>query len=205
LPQEAHGTPIIAIVVCHSGDLDQAQSDLAPIKAYGEPLADLIQVKDYVAQQTMLDATQPKGMHYYWKSEFVPGLSDGLFATYNEHFAGLKAPANQIVLFQVGGALNEHPEDDGAVGNRDAAFACVIQSMWAPDSGAGDSNREWVRSAWNALKEYSTGGNYINFQTADESDDRTAEAYRANYERLASIKARHDPTNLFRVNRNIRP
>jgi FAD/FMN-containing dehydrogenase len=205
LPQEAHGTPIIAIVVCHSGDLDQAQSDLAPIKAYGEPLADLIQVKDYVAQQTMLDATQPKGMHYYWKSEFVPGLSDGLFATYNEHFAGLKAPANQIVLFQVGGALNEHPENDGAVGNRDAAFACVIQSMWAPDSGAGDSNREWVRSAWNALKEYSTGGNYINFQTADESDDRTAEAYRANYERLASIKARHDPTNLFRVNRNIRP
>jgi FAD/FMN-containing dehydrogenase len=205
LPQEAHGTPIIAIVVCHSGDLDQAQSDLAPIKAYGEPLADLIQVKDYVAQQTMLDATQPKGMHYYWKSEFVPGLSDGLFATYNEHFAGLKAPANQIVLFQVGGAPNDHPEDDGAVGNRDAAFACVIQSMWAPDSGAGDSNREWVRSAWNALKEYSTGGNYINFQTADESDDRTAEAYRANYERLASIKARYDPTNLFRVNRNIRP
>jgi FAD/FMN-containing dehydrogenase len=205
LPQEAHGTPIIAIVVCHSGELDQAQSDLAPIKAYGRPLADLIQVKNYVAQQSMLDATQPSGMHYYWKSEFVPALSDELFATYNEPFVDLKAPANQIVLFQVDGALNEHPEDDGAVGNRDAAFACVIQSMWAPDSGAGDSNREWVRSAWNALKRYSTGGNYVNFQTADESDDRTVESYRGNYERLASIKARYDPTNLFRVNRNIRP
>jgi FAD/FMN-containing dehydrogenase len=77
--------------------------------------------------------------------------------------------------------------------------------MWAPDSGAGDSNREWVRSAWKALKRYSTGGNYVNFQTADESDARTVESYRQNYERLASIKARYDPTNLFRVNRNIRP
>ena len=132
-------------------------------------------------------------------------MSDELFATYNEQFVGLKAPANQVVLFQVDGATNEHPEDDGAVGNRDAAFACVIQSMWAPDSGAGDSNREWVRSAWKALKRYSTGGNYVNFQTADESDDRTAESYRKNYERLTSIKARYDPTNLFRVNRNIRP
>jgi FAD/FMN-containing dehydrogenase len=205
LPPEAHGTPIIALVVCHSGDLDQAQADLAPIKGFGSPLADLIQVKDYVAQQTMLDATQPKGMHYYWKSEFVPGLSDELFGTYNQQFIDLKAPANQIVLFQVGGALNDHPEDDGAVGNRDAAFACVIQSMWAPDSGAGDSNREWVRRAWKALKPFSTGGNYVNFQTADESADRTLESYRGNYERLASIKAQYDPANLFRVNRNIKP
>ena len=125
LPESAHGTPIIMMVVCHSGTLEQAQADLAPIKSHGEPLADLILVKDYVAQQTMLDATQPKGMHYYWKSEFVAGLSDELFETYNAQFVDLKAPANQIVLFQVAGALNEHPEDDGAMGNREAAFACV--------------------------------------------------------------------------------
>ena len=174
LPEAAHGTPIIAIVACHSGDLEQAQADLAPIKAHGEPLADLIQVKDYTAQQQMLDATQPKGMNYYWKSEFVPGLSDELFAAYNAQFEDLKAPANQMVLFQVGGALNEHPEDDGAIGNRDAAFACVIQAMWPPDSNAGDANLEWVRNAWRAIKPFSTGGNYINFQTSDETDDRTA-------------------------------
>ena len=204
LPTEAHGTPIIAIVVCHSGDLEQAQKDLAPIKGYGQPLADLIQVKDYTAQQSMLDATQPKGMNYYWKSEFVPGLSDELFVAYNAQFDGLKAPANQMVLFQVGGALNEHPEDDGAMGNRDAAFACVIQSMWAPDSPAGADNQEWVRNAWRAIKPYSTGGNYINFQTSDETDERTAESYRDNYQRLMTVKGKYDPTNLFRVNRNIR-
>ena len=110
-----------------------------------------------------------------------------------------------MVLFQVGGALNEHPEDDGAMGNRDAAFACVIQSMWPPDSAAGDANQEWVRNAWQAIKPFSTGGNYVNFQTSDETDERTVESYRENYRRLETIKAKYDPTNLFRVNRNIRP
>ncbi len=205
LPEAAHGTPIIMMMICHSGSLEQAEADLAPIKSHGQPLADLIQVKDYVAQQSMLDATQPKGLHYYWKSEFLSGLSDDLFETYNAQFADLKAPANQIVLFQIGGALSDHPEEDGAVGNRDAAFACVIQAMSRPDSGADDANRDWVRSAWQALKPYSTGGNYVNFQTEDEADERTVESYRDNYQRLATIKARYDPSNLFRVNRNIRP
>ena len=205
LPESAHGTPVIMVVVCHSGPLDQAQADLAPIKGHGEPLADLIVVKDYVAQQTLLDATQPKGMHYYWKSEFVPGLSDQLFAAYNAQFVGLTAPANQMVLFQIDGALNEHPEDDGAMGNREAGFACVIQAMWKPDSGADDANRDWVRNAWQAIKPYSTGGNYVNFQTEDEADERTVASYRDNYQRLETLKAKYDPSNIFRVNRNIRP
>ena len=204
LPQSAHGKPVIMIIVCHSGSLEQAQADLAPIKGHGEPLADLIIVKDYVAQQTLLDATQPKGNHYYWKSEFVPGLSDELFAAYNAQFVGLTAPANQMVLFQIAGELNDHPEDDGAMGNREAAFACVIQAMWRPDSGAGYANREWVRNAWEAVKPFSTGGNYVNFQTEDETHERTVESYRDNYGRLETVKAKYDPSNLFRVNRNIR-
>jgi FAD/FMN-containing dehydrogenase len=205
LPESAHGTPIIMIVACHSGTLEQAQADLAPIKSHAEPLADLIIVKPYVAQQSLLDATQPKGMNYYWKSEFIGGLSEDLFAAYNAQFVDLKAPANQMVLFQVDGALNEHAEDDGAMGNREAAFACVIQSMWPADSPAGDANRDWVRTAWQAIRPYSTGGNYVNFQTEDESDERTVESYRNNYERLETVKTRYDPSNLFRVNRNIRP
>jgi FAD/FMN-containing dehydrogenase len=205
LPQAAHGTPIIALVACHSGDLEQAKADLAPIRSHGQPLADLIQVKEYVAQQAMLDATQPKGMHYYWKSEFLPSLSEGLLDTYRAQFVGLTAPANQIVLFHLAGAVNDHPENDGAMGNREAAFACVIQAMWRGDDSSGEANRGWVRSAWEALKPYSTGGNYVNFQTEDEADERTVESYRNNYERLETIKATYDPSNLFRVNRNIRP
>ena len=204
VPQELHGTPIVIIVVCHSGTPQEAEADLAPLRALGDPIADLVMVKDYAVQQTLLDATQPKGNHYYWKSEFVAGLSDELIETYHAQFVNQKAPANQIVLFQVDGALNEHPEDDGAMGNRDAGFAFVVQSMWTPDSSAADANQEWVRNAWSALKRFSTGGNYVNFQTDDEPEERTAESYRDNLGRLREGKDRYDPTNLFRVNRNIR-
>ncbi len=202
LPESAHGTPVVMVVVCHSGSPEQAAEDLSALRAVGEPLADLVVEKEYAAQQTLLDATQPKGMNYYWKSEFVAGLSDGLLETYHAQFVDQKAPANQIVLFHLAGALNERPEDDGAVGNREAAFACVVQSMGAADV-APDENRAWVRSAWEALRPFSTGGNYINFQTDDEPDARTAESYRSNFDRLRAAKQRYDPTNLFRVNRNI--
>ncbi|MGH2428650.1 MAG: FAD-binding oxidoreductase [Candidatus Limnocylindria bacterium] len=204
VPPELQGTPIVIVVACHSGTSDEAETDLAPLRALGNPIADLIMVKDYAVQQTLLDATMPKGNHYYWKSEFLGALSDGLIETYHAQLVDLKAPANQIVLFQLSGALNEHPEDDGAMGNRDAAFACVIQSMWTPDSPAAEANKLWVRNAWSALKRFSTGGNYVNFQTDDEPEDRTAESYRGNLGRLREVKAKYDPTNLFRVNRNIR-
>jgi len=204
VPQELHGTPIVMVVACHSGTPEQAEADLAPLRALGDPAADLVAVKDYAVHQTLLDAAMPKGNHYYWKSEFVPALSDELLETYHAQFEDLEAPANQITLFHLAGALNEHPEDDGAVGNRDAGFACVAQAMWAPDSPAADANKEWVRNAWSALKRFSTGGNYVNFQTDDEPEERTAQSYRDNLGRLGEVKAKYDPANLFRVNRNIR-
>jgi len=204
LGEEHHGKPMIAFVVCHTGTPEQAEADLAEMRGHGEPWADLIQVKDYAAQQSMLDATQPKGMHYYWKSEFLPGLSDELLSDYRAQFQGLEAPASQIVLFHLDGALAGFQEDDGAVGNRDAAFACVVQSMW-PAGGPAEANTEWVRTAWQTLRRHSTGGNYVNFQTADEPEERTEESYRGNWARLAAIKAKYDPDNMFRVNRNITP
>jgi FAD/FMN-containing dehydrogenase len=205
LPADAHGTPIIGVVACHTGSPEQAERDLAPFRAIGGHWADTIAQKEYVAQQAMLDATQPQGMHYYWKSEWLAGLSDELFAAYNAPFDGLAAPANQAVLFHVAGALNEHAEDDGAVGNREAAFACVVQAMSPADPQVADANRAWVRRAWEGLRPFSTGGNYVNFQTADETEERTRGSYRSNFDRLAAVKARYDPSNLFRVNRNIAP
>ncbi|MEO8246928.1 MAG: FAD-binding oxidoreductase [Chloroflexota bacterium] len=203
LPDSAHGKPIVMVVACHSGTEEEATADLAELRSAGTPLADLIVRKEYVAQQALIDATQPPGMQYYWKSEFLPGLSDGLVEAYHAQFAGMQAPANQMVLFHVAGAVNDRADDDGAVANRDAAFACVIQSM-TPAGAATDANRAWVRSAWEAVRPFSTGGNYVNFQTDDEPDTRTAESYGVNYERLRAAKRRYDPDNVFRVNRNIR-
>jgi hypothetical protein len=197
---------MVGFVINHTGSPEAARSDLAEIRSYGSPWADIIQEKEYAAQQSMLDATQPKGMNYYWKSEFVTSVDGDLLATYRGQMKGLAAPANQIVLFHLAGAVNERPEDDGAVGNRDAGYACVIQAMNpVADAEASEQNRDWVRSAWQALKPFSTGGNYINFQTADEGADRATESYRENLERLREIKAIYDPNNVFRVNRNITP
>ncbi len=205
LSEDKHGLPMVAFVLNHTGDPESAERDVQAIKGYGSPWADLIQRKSYTDQQSMLDATMPDGMHYYWKSEFVPGLSDEMFAAYRAQFEGLGAPANQIAMMHLEGALNEHSEDDGAVGNRDAQYVAVIQSMYDGASGKAEENRRWVRNAWEALQPYATGGNYINFQTHDETADRISDSYRGNLDRLAEIKGKYDPTNLFRVNRNITP
>ena len=205
IPVEAHGSPMIGLLVCHSGPLARAEAELAPIRAHGRPLADAISVKDYVAQQSMLDATQPAGLHYYWKSEFLSKLDDSLLDTCTAQLAGNSSPSNQIVLFHLAGELNEHPSDDGAIGNRDARYACIIQAAWPDLDAAGEGYRAWVQRAWTAIRPHSTGGNYINFQTGDESSERTHQSYRDNYRRLQAVKAKYDPSNLFRANRNIQP
>ena len=205
LGEDKHGEPMIALVVNHTGTQTEAERDLAEIRDLGRPWADLIKRQPYTTQQSMLDATQPKGMHYYWKSEFTSGLSDEFLERYQAQFAGQTAPANQIVLFHLEGALNESDWDEGAVGNRDSEHAIVIQSMFSAHSPAANENIAWVRNAWQALRPFSTGGNYVNFQTGDETSDRVAESYRKNLDRLTRVKAEYDPENLFRVNRNILP
>jgi FAD/FMN-containing dehydrogenase len=205
LPVEAHGAPIIAMVVCHTGSLAQAESDLASIRSAGRPIADAIRPTEYAAHQSMFDATQPKGLHQYWKSEFLGTLDPTLLDTCRAQFDGNSSPSNQIVLFHIGGALNTRPEDDGAVGNRDAAYVCIIAASWPERDPAGGGYREWVRDAWQAIKPYSTGGNYVNFQTDDDYDERIRFSYRSNHKRLRIVKAVYDPDNLFHVNRNIVP
>lgn len=205
IPAFWHGKPVVAMLACHTGDLSRAAEDLAPIRAAGNPIADLIVQKPYVEQQSMTDPTQPRGMHNYWKSEFLPPLSDELLQTYREQAAGIALPMSQIVLFQLGGALADHDPGATSFGNRDAAYVFFAAGCWPPNMPDAERHRAWARSAWEAIRPYSTGGNYVNAQTADEDETRMKEAYRDNLDRLAKVKAVYDPDNLFRLNRNIRP
>ena len=205
IPEVWHGKPIVAIVACHTGDPRQAEEDLAPIKAFGNPVADLIMPKTYVEQQSMLDATQPKGAHYYWKTEFLPEVNDGFIAAFLANAEGIESPMSQMMMFHIAGAVNEHPEDDGAVGNRDATFVTAAAGAWPATDPKGEAYQHWVRSSWERIRPFSTGGNYINFQTTDDDVARIESSYRGNYERLRRVKAEYDPDNLFRVNRNLEP
>jgi Berberine and berberine like len=155
--------------------------------------------------QSYLDATEPKGNHYYWKTEYVDELSDDLLSTMRDLAEECPIPDAEIGILQLGGALNEHAEDDGAVGNRDARFAYAANGMWEPQELDADRFRQWIRDAWQRFRPFSTGSSYINFQTADEDEDRVRETYGANFDRLVEVKQRYDPDNLFRSNRNIRP
>ena len=203
LPPEWHGKPIVGIVTCHSGA--DAQADLAPLRAMGDPIVDLITEKPYVAQQSMLDATQPKGMHYYWKTEFVPGLPDDFLSTFRDRASKVTSPMSQSMMFHLSGQLNELGEDDGAVGNRDARYVTGFAGSWPPADPRAAEHTAWVRDSWEAIRPFSTGGNYVNFQLAEDGAERTAAAYRANYQRLQQVKSAYDPHNVFRVNRNISP
>ena len=205
IPESWHGKPVIGIVACHTGDLSQAEKDLTPIRAFGQPIADVIMKKRYVEQQSMLNGSQPKGMHYYWKSEFLPDLTDELLETSRQQGAAIASPISQIVIFQLGGALADHGPADVPFGNRDASYAFFAAGGWRPDDPDGERHRAWARRAWEAIRPHSTGSSYVNWQTADEDETRVKEAYGDNFERLTNIKAAYDPDNLFRVNRNVAP
>ena len=201
VPEDWHGKPVIGMVVCYSGS--DAATDLAPIRAIGDPIVDLITEKPYVAQQSMLDATQPKGVHYYWRTEFVPELSAGFQENFRSAALKVTSPMSQSIIFHLAGALNERADDDGAMGNRTAAYVTGFAGSWPPADPRGPEHVAWVRESWATIREFSTGGNYVNFQVADDDTERTAAAYGDNFERLQRVKADVDPHNLFRVNRNI--
>jgi FAD/FMN-containing dehydrogenase len=205
VPEAWHGRRICAMAVCYSGDLGRVDEVLAPIRALGEPVVDLLGEQPYTDVQSYLDATEPKGAHYYWKTEFLAELSDDLLSTVRDLAAQCPIPDAELGLLHLGGALNDREGDDGAVGNRDARFALGVNGMWEPDEPHADHFRQWVRDGWKRLRPFSTGGNYINFQTADEDDDRIRATYGANLDRLIAVKHQYDPDNLFRSNRNLPP
>lgn len=204
LPREIYGKPIVALVVCHSGSPDEAEKQLATIKGFGSPVGDIVQRRTYVSQQSILDATQPKGRRNYWKSEYLPGIEPGMLAKIIEHAGRMVSPYSSVVLFPVDGVLDHLPEDHSAMDNRGAAIVLNIASSW--DKAEDDTkNIAWARAAWQDMRRFSTGGTYINFLTEDEGIDRIQAAYGQNYGRLIEVKTKWDPDNFFHVNKNIVP
>ncbi len=204
VPPEFHGERCCVMVVCYSGDPAANDAAIAPIRELGDPAVDLLQEWPYTMQQSFLDDSEPKGVHAYWKTEYLVDLAEELLPVLRDLAADCPIPDAQIGLLHLGGALNERAWDDGAVGNRDARFAIGVNGLWESDEPEADAFRRWVRAGWERVRPFATGGNYVNFQT-DDDDQTPADAYGKNFERLRRIKAKYDPDNLFRVNRNIPP
>jgi len=204
LPKDRHGAPIVALLACYSGKPEEGEKAVAPIKSFGHPIGDILVRRPYAQMQALLDATQPKGRRYYWKSEYLPRIEPALCEKVLEHAARIRSPHSAVVLFQLEGALNRLKEEHSPVGNRDARYVLNLAGSWEQAS-EDRANIEWAREAWNDMKEFSTGGTYINFLTEDDGPERTEAALRKGLQRLAGIKAKWDPQNVFRTNRNIPP
>jgi FAD/FMN-containing dehydrogenase len=202
VPPEARFKPVIGLLVCHSGA--DPVTDLEPLGRLPPPVVDLVTQRPYTAQQSMFDDLDPPGLNQYWKTEFLRGLSTEYLQTWRDAALAVASPLSYSVIFHIAGASNERAPDDGAVGNRDAHFVMGFSGVWRVGE---DGSRvvAAVRDGWKRIQRFSSGGNYVNFQLAEDGEARTAAAYGRNFERLRRIKGVYDPANFFRSNRNISP
>jgi FAD/FMN-containing dehydrogenase len=204
LPAVVHGQPVMNILVCYSGDPEEGERIMQPLRHFGPPAADLLGIKPYDAVQTLLDAANPPGRLNYWKAEFLTDYSDEVIETILRHNARRDSPFSKILLTHMGGAVARVPHDETAYVHRAAPYLMNINAMWTNPSES-DVQIAWARELWSAMQPHSAGGVYVNF-LSNEGEARVKAAYDGpTYERLVALKNTYDPTNFFRLNQNIKP
>ncbi len=205
VPKQMHGALVAGIAACHVGSVEEGLEAMAPIKALGGAIADTIAPKPFSAFQQFLDAGQPFGRRYYWKSDYYDSLPPEMDEVLLEHAGRIGSPHSALLCMQLGGVARRTDAGATAVGRRDASFVINVQGAWE-DRAEDDANIAWTRQFWEALRPFANGGLYVNFMTAEEGEARLRAAYGdAIHARLAAVKARYDPDNMFRFNQNIRP
>ncbi|HEX8732897.1 MAG TPA: BBE domain-containing protein, partial [Ktedonobacterales bacterium] len=202
-PEQYHGQKMCVIVWCYTGDMAQAAERFAPIRAVGTPAMDLAGPVPWPALQSLFDGLFPPGLQWYWKADFVTDLSDQAIDLHLKYAEQLPTGYSTMHLYPINGAVQDVGRNDTAFSFRDANFAEVIVGV-DPDPASNERMIAWARDYWLALHPYSAGGAYINM-IMDEGQEQVRAAYRDNYERLAQIKKRYDPSNLFHMNQNILP
>jgi FAD/FMN-containing dehydrogenase len=178
------------------------------LRRFGTPLVDLLSPTPYAVFQGGLDDTVPHGWHYYWKATSLPELSDDVITVIADHAFDAGSPLSYAAMFHLGGAVARIPHDGTAHASRDVAHHIVIDAVWLPDESGERAAAEagWARRFLEALQPHRAGGVYVNFLDADDDSDRVREAYGDQvYRRLAEVKARYDPDNVFHHNKNIQP
>ncbi len=203
LAPEWHGKEILALAVCYAGAIADGERVAKPLRDFGKPLADVIAPHPFAAWQTILDPLLTPGARNYWKSHDFRELGDGLIDVLLDAAQHIPDPQTEIAFAQLGGAITRVPNEATAYGHRDAQFVMNVHGRW-DDPTKDQECIGWARGLFDAAAPFATGAVYVNFLTQDEQD-RVRAAYGPNYDRLAVLKRKYDPTNLFRMNQNIRP
>jgi FAD/FMN-containing dehydrogenase len=205
LPTELHGRSVAGIAVCYAGPVEEGAEAVKPLSQFGSPLVNLVKPKPFRVHQQMLDAAQPPGRYYYWKSEYMHSISNEAKDVLVSHTSEYPSPQSSVLLMQLGGAMGRVGEEESAASHRNASCVLNIGASWL-DPSETDRCVRWTRDFWSDMRRFSTGGVYVNFLTQDEGQERVRAAYGVGkYERLVELKNRYDPANLFQSNQNIKP
>jgi len=203
LPEEVHGTDVLIFAACYIGDMAAGEKAIAPLRALGEPIADVIGPHQFAGWQAAFDPLLTPGSRNYWKSHDFAELSNDAIDAILKYSGKLPSPECEIFIGHLGAAVNRVAADATAYPHRDSNFIMNAHTRWQ-EAAQDKECVQWARDLFEATKPYATGGVYVNFLTDDEAE-RVSGAYGANLERLRAIKAKYDPENLFQVNQNIAP
>jgi FAD/FMN-containing dehydrogenase len=203
IPSELHGRPIVTVICCYAGSVEDGENVIRPMREFGSPLLDLCAPKPFVDHQAMFDPSFPEGWWYYFRSCNVAALTDPVVDITAERAQQMTSSLTAFPIFQLGGAISRVGDDETAYHGRRAAHTFNINATTASSDGFAEE-REWSRSFWTALSPYHSSV-YVNF-LMEEGQQRVRDAYgAAKYDRLRLLKQQYDPDNFFRLNQNIAP
>ena len=202
-PESLWGRKSCGIVWCYSGPHDQADERLKKVRSFGSPLVVGIQAMPYNMLTTAFDALYPAGLQWYWRADFFNEITDEAIEIHRAFGERLPTGHSTMHLYPIDGAAARVASSATAFAYRGGGWAGVIVGV-DPDPANREAITSWTKEYWEALHPTSAGGGYVNFLMDDEGQDRVKASYRDNYPRLAQVKRRYDPHNLFHVNQNIR-
>jgi len=202
-PANLHGKKMCAVIWCSTAAPEQADKATKPMRTFGKPALDHVGPMPFPMLQSLFDPLYPPGLQWYWRADFVKELSDAAIAKHLEQASKLPTGHSTTHIYPINGAAHRVGKNDTAFSYRDATWALVIVGV-DPDPANKDKITKWCKDYFDALHPYSAGGAYVNFMM-EEGQERVKAAFRDNYDRLAAIKKKYDPSNFFRVNQNIRP
>jgi FAD/FMN-containing dehydrogenase len=201
---DGSGMKIAAMALCHAGTPEDAEAEIAPIRAFGSPVMEMLGPMPYPPINAMLDAGYPRGALNYWKSNFISELSDSLIDEAVTRFATTPSTMNAILIEHYHGEVTRIDPTETAVPHRTAGYNLLLPSVWL-DPADTEANIAWTRETYDAFRPSFAEGRWLNYLGDDEQTDAVRAAYGPNYDRLARIKREYDPENVFHLNQNIEP
>jgi FAD/FMN-containing dehydrogenase len=205
VPEPVRGQPVVGMILCYTGPVDEGEVALRPFREFGPPALDLVEPMPYTAVQQLLDADYPSGLRNYWTGEFLTGLPDEAIDVMVRFHATKPSPLGSFFVLPGGGAAGRVAPGATVLDQRSAAFNFHVTTLWT-DPADDEANIAWTRELSAAMQPFATGRVYVNF-IGEEGEERVEAAYGGPevYARLQALKDRYDPDNLFHGSLNIKP